>query len=102
MPAATSPPDGDGAPQQDPLPSTHVAFHIIHAQRDALVRVVPLVVLAAFAPPAQPVLDHLQEMALSSRMDPTKGAPPAGGGTRCQGGCADPTGMGHSILGLTS
>lgn len=43
------------------MPGTYVAFHVVHAQRDALVRVVPLVVLAALAPPAQPVLDHLQE-----------------------------------------
>lgn len=89
-------------PQQDPLPSTHVAFHVIHAQCDALVRVVPLVVLTALAPPAQPVLDHLQEMALSSRMDPNKGVSPVDGGMWCQGGSADPTGTGHSVLGLTS
>lgn len=48
------------------MPLTHVALHVVHAQRDAFVCVVPLVVLAALAPPAQPVLYHLPEPRFSA------------------------------------
>lgn len=97
-----------GSPSSEPTTAvkhcgtlgTYVAFHVVHAQRDALVRVVPLVVLAALAPPAQPVLYHLQEPRFSSTrahkwlcpvpkvqgmaQHPTAGSA-SPGGTWCQG-----------------
>lgn len=51
----------EGTSSSHGMPGTYMAFHVIHAERDTLVRVVPLMVLAALAPPAQPVLYHLRK-----------------------------------------